>query len=72
MPLLPTNQIVEKRPKSNTKSENSKDFYIKLPKLLPPKEVEENTQGYNKFQNIQFLLLIVIFLIILYIIQLNK
>ncbi|NPV51781.1 MAG: hypothetical protein HPY60_11395 [Candidatus Methanofastidiosum sp.] len=72
MPLLPTNQVEEKRPKSNHKSNNSKDDYIKLPKLLPSKEVEETSPDYNKFQNIRFLLLIVLFAIILYILQLNK
>lgn len=72
MPLLPTNQIEEKRPKSNPKSENSKDFYLKLPKLLPSKDAEETTLEYNKFQNMKFILLILLFAIIVYILQLNK
>jgi hypothetical protein len=72
MPLLPTAETEEKCPKSNHKSENSEDNYIKLPKLLPSKEVEETSPEYNKFQNIRFLLLIVLFAIIVFIIQLNK
>lgn len=72
MPLLPTAQIEEKRPRSNNKSDNSKDNYIKLPKLLPSKEVEDTSPEYNKFQNIKFILLIILFLVIVYIIQLNK
>lgn len=72
MPLLPTNKVEEKLPKTNHKSDTSKDNYIKLPRLLPSKEVEENTAEYNKFQNIRFLILIVLFAIVIYIIQLNK
>jgi len=72
MPLLPTNEIEEKRPKSNNKSDNSKDFYIKLPRLLPSKVIEEATPDYNRFKNIQFIILVTLFAIILYIIQLNK
>ena len=72
MPLLPTDQIEGKRPKPNTKSDDSKDFYIKLPRLLPSKVIEEATPEHNKFQNIQFIILMVLFFIILYIIQLNK
>lgn len=72
MSLLPTNQIEKKRSKSTPKSENSEDFYIKLPRLLPSKDVEETTSEYNKFQNIKFILLIIIFVTILYILRLNS
>ncbi len=72
MPLLPTNEIEKKLPKPNTKSDNSKDFYIKLPRLLPSKVIEEATPEHNKFQNIQFIILVTLFVIIIYIIQLNK
>jgi len=72
MPLLPTNEIEEKRPKSDTISDNSKDFYIKLPRLLPSKTIEEPPPEYNKLQNIQFIVLIILFVILISIIQLNK
>ena len=66
------NEIEKKLPKPNTKSDNSKDFYIKLPRLLPSKVIEEATPEHNKFQNIQFIILVTLFVIIIYIIQLNK
>lgn len=72
MSLLPTNKIEEKKTKTTHKSENSNDFYLKLPRLLPSTEIEETTEEYNKFQKIKFLLLIALFVSILIILQLNK
>ncbi len=72
MPLLPINEIEEKRPNSDTILDNSKDFYIKLPRLLPSKMIEEPPPEYNKLQNVQFIILIILFVIIISIIQLNK
>lgn len=72
MPLLPTVEIEEKRPKSSSKPENPKDFYMKLPRLLPSNEIEETTFENDRFQKIKFIALILAFVILIVFLHLNR
>jgi len=72
MSLLPTNEIEEKRPKPNTKLDNSKDFYIKLPRLLPSKVIEETNPESERLQRIKLILVLIIFIIFIVFLHLNR
>ena len=71
MPLMPTNQTEEKHPKSDPKSENIKDFHLKL-KLLPSIDLEEHTPEYHRSQNIKFIILLIFFIILVVFLHLNR
>ena len=71
MPLMPTNQTEEKHPKSYHKSENLKDFHLKI-KLLPSAGVEETTSEKNRSQNIKFIILLIFFIILVVFLHLNR
>ncbi|MCC7573951.1 MAG: hypothetical protein KO464_11340 [Candidatus Methanofastidiosum sp.] len=72
MPLLPTGKIEEKHPESKHELLDSNDFYMKLPRLLPPKDFEETNSEYDRFQKIKFIILIVVFSIFLVFLHLNR
>jgi len=71
MPLLPTGLNEEKLPESSSKSKDSSE-YMKLPRLLPPKDFEETNSEYDRFQKIKFIILIVAFSIFLVFLHLNR
>ncbi len=71
MPLLPTNETEEKDTKSTTKSENLRDFHLKL-KLLPSNDIDETKLEFSRSKNIQFILMIILFVILLYFLHLNR
>jgi len=71
MPLLPTNKTEDKKSKSISKSNNLSDLHLKL-KFLPSANTDEISQEFSRAKNLQYILMIIIFVIILYILHLNR
>jgi len=71
MPLLPTDKSEDKKLKSISKSNSLNDIHLKL-KFLPSANTDDASLKFSRTKNIQFILVIIIFVIIVYILHLNK
>ncbi|MEN6379414.1 MAG: hypothetical protein ABFD15_07540 [Methanofastidiosum sp.] len=71
MPLLPTGETEKKHPKPTPKSAGSEE-YMKLPRLLPPKDFEETNPESERLQRIKLILVLIIFIIFIVFLHLNR
>ncbi len=71
MPLLPTDKSEDKKLKSISKSNSLNDIHLKL-KFLPSVNTDDASLEFSRTKNIQFILVIIIFVIVVYILHLNR
>ncbi len=71
MPLLPTGETEKKIPKSTPKSKDSEE-YMKLPRLLPPKDFEETNPEDERLHRIKIILVLIIFIVFIIFLHINR